>query len=151
MANSISKVYLDVCALCRPFDDQSIIRNRIETDAISIIFESVREKKYQMIISSVHLMEVDAIEEIWLRYEIKTLLNTLGVKKSSRDENMHIRAEVLFTHGLGVADSAHIAIAEETADLFITCDDKLIKKCHTIKIKIPVMNPIEFCVKENLI
>ncbi|MDF2953368.1 MAG: hypothetical protein OD816_000613 [Thermodesulfobacterium sp.] len=30
-------IYLDVCALCRPFDDQSYLRIRMETEAINLI------------------------------------------------------------------------------------------------------------------
>jgi len=27
------KLYIDVCTLCRPFDDQNVMKIRIETDA----------------------------------------------------------------------------------------------------------------------
>jgi len=32
-----SLIYLDVCTLCRPFDDQSFLRIRLETDAVNLI------------------------------------------------------------------------------------------------------------------
>jgi hypothetical protein len=34
-------VYLDVCSLCRPFDDQKYSRIRLETEAVNLIFAKV--------------------------------------------------------------------------------------------------------------
>jgi len=31
----VMTVYLDVCALCRSFDDQSFLRVRLETEAVN--------------------------------------------------------------------------------------------------------------------
>ena len=39
------------------------------------------------------------------------------------------RAEELVSIGFGVADAAHIAFAEKSGTPFISCDDRLIKKC----------------------
>jgi len=35
----LMKIYLDVCCLCRPFDDQTIHRIRMETEAITEILK----------------------------------------------------------------------------------------------------------------
>ena len=37
MSGSTNRVYLDVCALCRPFDDQAHMRIRLETEAVQLI------------------------------------------------------------------------------------------------------------------
>ena len=47
-------VYLDVCALCRPFDDQQQVRIRLETDAVQLILTHVRQKNLKMITSPMH-------------------------------------------------------------------------------------------------
>lgn len=60
------------------------------------------------------------------------------------------RAEELTDLGFGVADAAHIAFAELSGAHFISCDDKLIKKCLNHKINVWCGNPIVFCEKENL-
>ena len=36
-------VYLDVCALIRPFDDQSFLRIRLETEAVNLILSRVHK------------------------------------------------------------------------------------------------------------
>jgi predicted nucleic acid-binding protein len=51
---------------------------------------------------------------------------------------------------MGVADAAHLAFTEDSADFFISCDDKLIKKCKKLDINLTVMNPVQFTVKEDL-
>jgi predicted nucleic acid-binding protein len=48
------------------------------------------------------------------------------------------------------ADAAHVAFVEIVGAEFISCDDKLVKKCKKYKIKIWCGNPIDFCVKEDL-
>jgi predicted nucleic acid-binding protein len=37
--------------------------------------------------------------------------------------------------GFGIADAAHVAFAEQEDALFISCDDRLIKKCLKKKLK----------------
>jgi len=60
------------------------------------------------------------------------------------------RAEKLVSVGLGVADAAHLVFAEAVEADFITCDDKLCKKCRTLDLAIWAGNPVAFCDKEGL-
>lgn len=36
-------IYMDVCALSRPFDEQDYMRIRLETEAVNLILLKVRE------------------------------------------------------------------------------------------------------------
>ena len=58
----MKSIYLDVCSLCRPFDDQAYLRIRMETGAVSLILIEVREGHCKMYVSPVHFKEIDAIE-----------------------------------------------------------------------------------------
>ena len=60
------------------------------------------------------------------------------------------RAEYLHSRRFGIADAAHFALAEATADVFITCDDRLLKKCRKEKVTVTVVNPVEFAIAEDL-
>ena len=40
-------LYLDVSTLCRPFDNQSYLRIRIETEAVNLIILKVKEDIYK--------------------------------------------------------------------------------------------------------
>lgn len=56
----------------------------------------------------------------------------------------------LRSFGFGVADAAHLAFSESVKADFISCDDKLLKKCAQIEIDIWTGSPILFCEKEDL-
>ena len=60
------------------------------------------------------------------------------------------RAEELFLLGFGVADAAHVAFAEWGRADFISCDNRLLKKCQRLKINVWCGNSVTFCEKEGL-
>jgi len=143
-------IYLDVCVLCRPFDDQKYLRIRMEIDAVNLILANIRKNKYKLAISPVHIFEINAIPEIYERIHIRTILDELGELIKIDITDTRQRAEELVQKGFGVADAAHIAFAEKSNITFITCDDLLLKKCLRNKIGIWCTNPIAFCEKEGL-
>ncbi len=145
------KLYLDVCTLSRPFDDQSMIRIRFETDAFCLIFQNVKNKKYDMIVLPVYLKEIDAIADLSEKSELITVLTKFGVKPSCNLQKVRERAEYLSSLKFGIADAAHLAFAEETSDVLITCDDRFLRKCKKTKVKLLTVSPVEFCLLENLI
>ena len=69
----MKSIYLDVCSLCRPFDDQTYLRIRMETEAVSLILTKVREGRCKMYVSPVHFKEIDAITESEERLELKVV------------------------------------------------------------------------------
>ena len=60
------------------------------------------------------------------------------------------RAEELAELGFGVADAAHVAFAEQSQAQFISCDNRLIKKCLAHKVGTWCGNLVAFCEKERL-
>ncbi len=143
-------IYLDVCTLSRPFDDQSYLRIRLETEAVNLILSKVKQGKYRLLVSAVHIKEVGAIEDIFERIELQTILDKLGEPLKVNMAKSWARAEELASLGFGVADAAHVTFAEQAGALFISCDDKLIKKCSNHKINVWCGNPVAFCEKEEL-
>jgi len=143
-------IYLDVCALSRPFDDKGYLRIRLETEAVNLILSKVKKGKYRLLVSPVHLKEIGSIEDIFERIELQTLLDKLGEIVTVNMAKSRARAEELVSLGFGVADAAHVAFAEQGGALFISCDDKLIKKCSNHNINVWCGNPVTFCVKEEL-
>ena len=145
-------VYLDVCALCRSFDDQQYMRIRLETAAVELIIEHIRFGNYELYYSSTHLFEIEEIEDSYERGELQDLMRSWGVdakKKVSLKETRQ-RAEELVQKGFGFADAAHVAFAEALKAPFITCDDKLIKRCRRYSISVWCGTPVEFCEQENI-
>ncbi|MCX7004210.1 MAG: hypothetical protein NTV22_13195 [bacterium] len=144
------KLYLDVCVLSRPFDDQTIMRNHLEANAASIILDAVRNGRYGMAVSPVHDAELAALDDLVERTHLQTVLLLWGTRGALDAHVAHERAEELCRHGLGVADAAHIACAEQAADIFLSCDDRLLRQCARTGVTVEYMNPVEFCIKENL-
>ena len=65
-------------------------------------------------------------------------------------EDIQRRAEILEDSGIMGMDAFHLACAEYAGvDLFVTCDDILIKKAQNIDdIKVEVISLLEFVYKE---
>lgn len=71
-------LYIDVCCLCRPFDDQRYLRIKLETDALYLILEQINRGIYRLLYSKVHLVEINAIKNIIEKNELLILLNKIG-------------------------------------------------------------------------
>ncbi len=144
-------LYLDVCTLCRPFDDQYQLRIRLETDAVLLILRYIEKGLYRATVSPVHMEEVAAIKATEERLAIEELLRRFDTSNPDFDIGMaRTRVEMLCAAGFGIADAAHVAFAEQTANFFITCDDKLLKRCKKSDLSILACNPIEFVSQEEL-
>ncbi len=150
----LKKIYLDVCSLCRPYDDQTYSRIHLETTAVRLILSAAENGRYQLIWSPVHIKEIEAttdeIERAELLYLIERTLGKAAAiiidKKTTRT-----RAEYLTTLGFGIADAAHFAYSEAFGAELITCDDKFAKKSKLVKPAHWVGNPVAFCEKEELL
>ncbi|MFZ4441704.1 MAG: hypothetical protein ACOYOS_25135 [Syntrophales bacterium] len=143
-------IYLDVCALCRPYDVQDFLRIRMETDAVNLILSNVIHKRYQLIVSPIHFKEIADISDAVERIHLQLLLTEIGVRPIIDIHGVRQRAEDLCSMNFGVADAAHVAYAEYIGAFFISCDDKLIKRCLSQKLAIWCGNPVLFCEMEGL-
>ena len=150
MSNQTRRVYLDVCALCRPFDDQSQIRIRLETEAVQLILSHVRAGNLNLIVSPVHDAEIAAIDDLAERIHLQVMLQQIGLRVPLDLSEARQRAEILVQQGLGPADAAHLACAEQVRADFVTCDDRLIRQCRRVKPGIWFGTPIAFCDQEDL-
>ena len=150
MTNQASYVYLDVCALCRPFDDQSQMRIRLETNAVQLIISHIRTGNLALIVSPAHDVEIVAIDNYAEREHWQLMLRQIGTRVSFDLPQARQRANILVHQGLGIADAAHLAFAEQARADFVTCDDRLLRQCHRIQPDIWCGTPITFCNKEDL-
>lgn len=143
-------IYLDVCALCRPYDDQTYTRIHLETIAVQIILRAVEKNVYRMVYSPVHEIEISAIPDDVERTDLLYLIEKIAFRSEQAGSHARKRAEELVNSGFGIADAAHIAYAEKVQASFISCDDKLIKKCLRSGTKIWAGSPVLFCEKEDI-
>lgn len=103
-----------------------------------------------MTVSSVHTREIEAISDTVERMKLFSLLDHFGkIADVDIAETRH-RADQLVTAGFGIADAAHVAFAEAAGPDFVTCDDRLLKRCLKTGLKVWCGDPLQYCLKEAL-
>jgi hypothetical protein len=144
------KVYLDICCFNRPYDDQSHLRIKIESEAKLKIQEEIRSGVYKLVWSYILDYEnsknpfVERKEQIakWRIYaseDIQESGELLGL------------AGMLIEYGVKKIDSLHIACAIQAgANFFLTTDDGILKKALPLIKGVRITDPIDF-IKEVLV
>ena len=135
------RLYLDNCCFNRPFDDQSQLAIRLETEAILRILELIRDENCELIWSSVIDFE-NKNNPFESRREAVGGLR----KKANRIveiTNLITQTSVMLqSQGLDLVDSLHVACAIDAGcKYFVTTDYKVINK--PVK-KIALLNPVRF-------
>jgi predicted nucleic acid-binding protein len=140
-AMGVIKVYLDNCSYNRPFDNQSQMKVRLETEAKLYIQSGIREKRYLLVWSYMLDYENDMNPYEEKRNAIapwKKIANDYCV--SSND--ILSAGRKIAEYGIRAKDALHIACAIKSGcEYFITTDEKLTDKTLT---NIKIINPIDF-------
>ena len=138
------KVYLDVCCLNRPFDDQQQDRVHLEAEAVLLILKRCEAREWQWISSAVVSYEVDNIPNQERRNRIKEILRGAREVQPLSDTAVE-RGEELKGLGLKTYDALHVACAEHASvEVLLTTDDRLVRAAarNARKLKVPVKNPL---------
>lgn len=138
------RIYLDVCCLCRPFDDHGQDKIRIESEAVLTIIDHAQINKWVLLTSEVAELEISKIPVIDKRQKAQLLFSLLR-PLIVIDESIENRTSELEKIGFKPFDALHIACAEEgRANVFLTTDDGLLKKAfqNKGKLKVQVKNPV---------
>lgn len=136
------RIYLDLCCFNRPYDDQTQARIHLETEAKLLLQQKVKKAECALVWSSVLDFECknNPFEE--RRHAIlqwRWLANSVVMA----DDEVITRAKVFEAHGVDKFDALHLACAiSGKANLFVTTDDRLIKKTRKIG-TLPTMLPGE--------
>lgn len=147
----VENIYLDVCAICRPYDDQSFLRIRLETDAYYLILSYIRNSNYSMIVSPAHFVEISEIDNEQEKINAIMMLKKYGILPEFNLKKVQKRSEQLVESGFGVGDAVHVAFAEfAEVKYFISCDDKLLKRLVKTDFLFKAMNPVQFCLLKDL-
>jgi predicted nucleic acid-binding protein len=135
------KLYLDNCCFNRPFDDQSIVRNRLETEARMHVQSQIQKGFYELIWS--YILEYENSENPHPDRQVSTLKwKTVAQTHCAQTQSIVSRAKKLEAIGIRAKDALHIACAIESgADFMLSTDDKILNK--NIE-EIRIINPIDF-------
>lgn len=141
------KIYLDVCCLNRPYDDQSQDRIRLESEAVIAILRHIESKDWFLVSSAIVSYEISRASD-----EERKRRLYLAVGKAYEyvpvGRETQVRADELKLQlGIRSYDALHIACAEiGGADVFLSTDDKLVKaaKRNSKATNIRVENPLNW-------
>jgi len=143
------KVYLDVCCLCRPFDDQAINRIHLEAEAIKEILMRCTQD-WTLVTSDAVSFEISRITD---RTRMKKAQNLMDLAKEhvtiTKTVSRHYHEYVEM--GVDPADALHLACAESAGTALLTTDDAVIRiiKRYRNQITIEVKNPVEWLMEVN--
>lgn len=143
------RIYFDVSCLNRPFDDQSQPRIRLESEAVIVILEAIDAGRWRHVSSRMAAVEIAAIPDEIRR---KRVLQLLPEAINEVTPGILRHAETLTAAGLGAADAVHVAAAQALgADVLLTCDDRLIRRCQALgdRLTVKVENPIRWIEEQN--
>lgn len=143
------KIYLDVCCLNRPFDDQTQQRIRLETEAILLILNECQIGAWKLVTSNALDVEIGLTPNPTRLRQVQDLLSAATVKVQTSDA-LEQRVVELTQLGFTFYDAAHIASAERSqSDVFLTTDDRLIRKSMqlTDRLKVNLENPAQWLTK----
>ena len=138
------RIYLDVCCLNRPFDDQSHMRIHLESEAILAIIRQVEFGAWTWISSDAVAYEIyktpneERQERLWL-------LEQKANERIELTECIFQQAATIQKLGFTEYDALHLAFAiTAQVDVLLSTDDKLIKKAikHQATLKLKVANPL---------
>ncbi len=124
------KIYLDNCCYNRPYDDQSQIRIKIETQAKIYIQQLIHDGKIQLVSSFILRYENSGNSRIDKRMSIDRFISehtATYVSEAKKDEIMNKAKQIIQT-GIKEADALHVACAIRAGcDYFLTTDKRLLK------------------------
>lgn len=136
-------IYLDNCCFNRPFDDQSLIRIKLETDAKLHIQERIKAHELELTWSYILEFE-NSMNPYKNKRERIQKWKTFAVNIVYETPAILSLGHAFQGQGIKKKDALHLACAiEGHCDCFLTTDDKLLNKRPDIT-RIQVISPVEF-------
>jgi len=138
------KIYLDLCCLNRPFDDQAQARVALESQAVLLILEKIDRSEHVLCNSAALVVENSLSPKLQARLQIEALLDQAGIW-IAHDTRIEKRATQLRGWRFSDFDAYHLAAAESAAcDRLVTCDDRFLKAArrNAARIHLAVTDPV---------
>lgn len=126
-------IYLDLCCFNRPYDDQSQMRVRLETEAKLALQDKVRSGVCQLVWSAV--LDLENSKNPYIEHmQAISQWRALASRHVMAESDVMAVAEPLVASGVHTFDALHVASAlVGKAELFITTDDRLLKRVQHLR------------------
>lgn len=136
-------IYLDICCFNRPFDDQSDLLVRLQTEAKLHVQDMIRDGALSLVWSAIMDTENAANPDVNRKMAIVgwKKLSAIDVPVNQRIEE---EAESLALIGIKPMDALHVASAiEARAAYFLTTDKALLRRMAQDN-RMQTMDPVDF-------
>ena len=137
------RIYMDVCCLCRPFDDLENRKVRLEAEAILEILDRCN-RDWELVGSVAIDDEISLITDLEKRLKVEQKLGLIN-EYVELNEAIFSQLPHYQKTGLKLFDALHLACAQNGKTIFLTTDNRIItlaKKIPAINIK--VENPVHW-------
>jgi len=142
------KLYLDVCCYNRPFDDLSDDRVRMEAEAVSVILDRCEHGLYELVSSDIIEYEISKIINQDKRDAVSRLAQ-IAKRTVKINNEIKSRAYDFEKSKRKPFDALHLGFAQVAGiDLFLTTDERIIKKKDSLNITFRILNPLDFIHEE---
>jgi predicted nucleic acid-binding protein len=139
------RLYLDNCCFNRPFDEQTQLKIRLETEAKIDVQQKILDGRYELAWSYVLDYE-NGLNPFPERKHRIVFWKNIAVVTCDETETILSEAEKLLVAGVKMFDALHIACAKYmNCDYLLTTDIRLLKKKISV---MRVADPIEFVRRE---
>lgn len=140
----MTRIYIDVCCLMRPFDDQSQARIRLETEAMAHLLRAVEKQTFFWVSSEVLLYELSKGRDEVRKARCITLCQLVS-EYVKVDAMLEKRAIEFRSHGIRDMDALHFACAEwGKASVLLTTDDRFIAASRRAQSSVRVLDPVTY-------
>lgn len=140
------RIYMDVCCLNRPLDDQAQQRIHLEAEAVLLVLNKCKIGDWKLVTSNALDAEIGLTPNPTRLRQVQDLLSvaTIKVQTSSALEQRIAEPTQL---GFSFYDAPHIASAERSrSDTFLTTDDRLIRRARQFpeQLNIKIDNSVQW-------
>lgn len=144
------RLYLDTCSLQRPLDDRSQARISIEAEAVLTVLKAVQVGRLTLLSSAALLFEVKRIPNLQKRRQTFEMLK-LAQEFIELNDDIEEQAQTLTQAGIKPMDALHLATAAwSQADIFCSCDDRLLKRGQKQDLDLKLVSPLELVMEITL-
>jgi len=139
-------IYFDNCCYNRPFDDQTLERIHMESEAVLAIIGRCKKSKCKIIGSAALDFEIERICDFVKKERVKTFYEQTISEKIDYNENILRFAQKLSAYAnIRMLDRFHLSFAVNSlTNVLLTTDDKFEKASSKLNIKTRVMNPLKY-------
>jgi hypothetical protein len=140
----VLRIYLDMCCLKRPFDDQSQLRNHLESEAVLALLGASAEQA-EFVHAGAQDVENNQNPVVARAARVREWLGRAPVSPIP-EATLAARTAELMGMGFRNFDALHVASAELSgADVFSSCDDRLLATAarHVASLRVRVLGPVE--------